>query len=167
MRWSSGSVAVEASRRGAFSVGAGSLELAEGLMVRKPEPAGAVAPGFVISGLFPSACAPRSSDFAGGGASGGGGTTSVWGDVVAGPECQVGLAERARLESVGDCPFEPSCGAASGLAAPRRYNPAATKASQVEASMSLMRAMHQLSAVSHQLSAISHEREHPNVASEG
>ena len=101
MRWASGSGAFESSRSIAFGVGAGSWAAAEGRLVRKPEPAGVTAHGFVTAGFFRSACDPRRGDFAGGGASGGGSTTSVWGGVEAGPECQVGLVEPARLESVG------------------------------------------------------------------
>ncbi len=69
----------------------------------------------------------------------------------------MGLAERARLESVGGRAVDPFCGAASAVAVPTRYNPPAAKASQVEALMSLTRAINQLSAVSYQPSAISNQ----------
>jgi hypothetical protein len=107
--------------------------------VAKPEPAGVTANGFVTADFFPSTWDPRRGDFAGGGASEGGSTTSVWGGVEAGPEDQVGFVEPARLESEGGRTFDPSCGAPSGVATPRRYNPAAAKARQVDASMCLTR----------------------------
>jgi len=107
--------------------------------VAKPEPAEVTAHGFVTAGFFPSTCDPRRGDSAGGGASEGGSTTSVWGGVEAGPESQVGFVESARLESERGRRFDPSCGAPSGVAIPRRYNPAAAKARRVDASMSLTR----------------------------
>jgi hypothetical protein len=93
---------------------------------------------------------------AGGGAWEGGSTTSVWGGVEAGPEGQVGFVESTRLESAGGGTFDPSCGAPSGVAIPRKYNPATAKARQVDASMRLTRVIgtsDQLSAVSYQPSA--------------
>jgi hypothetical protein len=113
----------------------------------------------------------------GGGAWEGGTTTSVWGGVEAGPDCQVGFVESARLESEGGRTFDPSCGAPSGVAIPRRYNPAPAKARQLDASMCFTRGIrisyqpsafsYQRSAISYQLSAVSNQREHRNVASEG
>jgi hypothetical protein len=76
---------------------------------------------------------------AGGGAWEGGSTTSVWGGVEAGPEGQAGFVESGRLESLGGGKFDPSCGAPSGVAIPRKYNPATAKARQVDASMRLTR----------------------------
>ena len=93
-------------------------------LVPKPDPAGVAAHGFVPVGFLPSTWDARRGGFAGGGASEGGSTTSVWGGVEAGPECQVGFAESARLEGEGGLTFDPSCGAPSGVAIPRRYNPA-------------------------------------------
>ena len=159
MRLASGSGRFEPSYGLAFGVGVSSWA-AEGVrLVTKPEPAGVTAHGFVTVGFFPSTCDPRRGDFGAGGASEGGSTTSVWGGVEAGPECQVGFVESARLESEGARTFDPSCGAPSGVAIPRRYNPAAAKARQVDASMCLTRVIR----TSHQLSGVSFQQEHRSV----
>lgn len=167
MRWASGSAAFESPCGMAFGAGADSWAAAEG--PRKPEPAGVAVDGFVTAGFFLSAGDPRRVDFAGGGLGGGGGTTSVWGGVEAGPECQVGLVESARLESEGGRAFDPSCGAPTGIAAPRKYIPAPARASQLEASVRLTRVVapsssgqdsgrDQLSAPSRKLSARTSQR---------
>jgi len=161
MRWASGSGRFEPSYGLAFGVGVTSWAAAGVRLVTKPEPAGVTAHGFVTVGFFPSTCDPRRGDFAGGGASEGGSTTSVWGGAEAGPECQVGFVESARLESEGGRTSDPSCGAPSGVAIPRRYNPAPAKARQVDASMCLTRVIRtsdQPSAFSNQPSAISSQR---------
>lgn len=100
--------------------------------------AGVAAAGFVPAPFFASACDAGRGDLAGGGLGGGGSRISVWGGVEAGPECQVGFGEWARLEGVGGLVFDPSC-APTAVVTARRYNPAAAKASQLEALMRSMR----------------------------
>jgi hypothetical protein len=140
----------------ALGFGAGSWAAAEGPLVKKRQPAGVTAPGFVAAGFSPSAGGARRADFAGGGLGAGGNTTSVWGSVEAGPECQVGWLESACREREGGRGSNPSCGAPSGVATARRYNPAAARASLLEASMRLTRVIR----TSFQLSAVSYQQEH-------
>jgi hypothetical protein len=75
----------------------------------------------------------------------------------------VGFVEAARLESEGGRTMDPSCAAPSGVAIPKRYNPATAKARPVDASMRLTRVIQ----TSDQLSAVSYQLEHRNVVSEG
>jgi hypothetical protein len=173
MRWASGSAGLEPSRGLAYDVGARAWAEAGTRLAAKPELDEGTSDGFVTAAFFSCAFDTRRGGFAGGGASEGGCTTSVWGSVEAGPECQVGFVGSARREGKGGRSFDPSCGAPSGVAIPTRYNPAVTKTRRADALMGLARVISlatsyllQLSAFSHQLSALSDQVGRGNVESE-